>query len=48
MLLEGEFKTQWRATNYAFRRRIHEIEEAKSELKWQKKNVSNIATYRLV
>ena len=35
----NDLETQWRATDYAFRRRIHEIEEAKNELEWQKKNV---------
>ena len=27
------------ATNYAFRKRIHEVDQAKQELEWQLKNV---------
>ena len=38
----NDLETQWRTTNYAFRRRIHEFEEAKSELEWQKKNVGTM------
>ena len=29
----------WIATNYAFRKRIHEVDQAKHELEWQLKNV---------
>ena len=32
---------QWTATNYALRKRLHEMEQAQNELEWQKKNVSN-------
>ena len=35
-VLEG----QWTATNYAVRKRLHEMEQAQNELEWQKKNVS--------
>ena len=33
-------EAQKQATEYAFRKRIHEFERAKDELEWQKKNVS--------
>ena len=36
----NDLEAQWTATNYAFRRRIHELEQAKQELEWQQKNVS--------
>lgn len=35
-----DLETQWTATNYAFRKRLHEMEQARRELEWQKKNVS--------
>lgn len=31
-------ETQWAATNYAFRKRIHEMEQTKLELEWQQGN----------
>ncbi|XP_065891426.1 tektin-B1-like isoform X3 [Dysidea avara] len=37
----NDLETQWKTTNYAFRKRIHEMEEAKSELEWQKKNTED-------
>jgi len=43
----NDLETQWGALPI-MRRIIHEVEEAKSELKWQEKNVSIIATHRLV
>ena len=33
-------EAQWTATNYALRKRLHEMEQAKHELEWQKDNVS--------
>ena len=33
-------ETQWTATDYAFRKRIHEMEQTKHELEWQQRNVS--------
>lgn len=39
---ENDLEAQRIATEYAFRRRIHEFERAKDELEWQKKNVSYI------
>ncbi len=36
----SDLEAQWTATNYAFRKRINEVELAKKELDWQKKNVS--------
>ena len=36
----SNLEAQWIATNYAFRKRIHEIDQAKHELEWQLKNVS--------
>ena len=36
----NDLEAQKIATEYAFRRRIHEFERAKDELEWQKKNVS--------
>ena len=38
---ENDLEAQKVATEYAFRRRIHEFERAKDELEWQKKNVSD-------
>ncbi len=37
----ADLEAQWTATNYAFRKRIHELEQTKNELLWQKKNVSS-------
>ncbi|XP_003384329.1 PREDICTED: tektin-2-like [Amphimedon queenslandica] len=34
----NDLESQWTATNYALRRRIHEIKQAYQELEWQKKN----------
>ena len=36
----ADLEAQWRATNYAFRKRLHEMEQARQELEWQRKNVS--------
>ena len=36
----SDLQAQWAATNFAFRKRIHEMEHAKHELEWQQKNVS--------
>ena len=33
-------ESQWIATDYAIRKRLHEMEQATHELEWQKKNVS--------
>ena len=33
-------EAQWTATSYALRKRIHEMEQTKLELEWQKENVS--------
>lgn len=35
----NDLEAQKQATEYAFRKRIHEFERAKDELEWQKKNV---------
>lgn len=35
----NDLEAQRIATEYAYRRRIHEFERAKNELEWQKKNV---------
>lgn len=35
----NDLEAQKIATEYAYRRRIHEFERAKDELEWQKKNV---------
>lgn len=37
----SDLEAQWTATNYAFRKRIQELEQVKNELEWQQKNVSN-------
>ena len=34
----SDLQAQWTATNYAFRKRIHEMEQAVRELEWQKAN----------
>lgn len=39
----NDLEAQKVATEYAFRKRIHEFERAKDELEWQKKNVSVFA-----
>ena len=36
----NDLNAQHRATNYEYRKRVHETEQAKNELEWQKKNVS--------
>ena len=36
----NQLEAQWRATDYAFRKRLHETELAKNELEWKKENVS--------
>lgn len=36
----SDLEAQWTATNYAFRKRINEVDLAKKELEWQKRNVS--------
>jgi len=38
----NDLEAQRQATEYAFRKRVHETNQAKSELEWQQKNVSNI------
>lgn len=35
----NDLDAQHRATNFCYRKRIHETEQAKNELEWQKKNV---------
>jgi len=41
----NDLDAQHRATNYCYRKRIHETEQAKNELEWQKKNTEDeIAT----
>lgn len=35
----NDLEAQKQATEFAFRKRIHEFERAKDELEWQKKNV---------
>ena len=37
---DNDLEAQKQATEYAYRRRIHEFQRAKDELDWQKKNVS--------
>ena len=36
----SDLEAQWTATNYAYRKRINELELAEKELEWQKRNVS--------
>lgn len=36
----SNLESLWIDTDYAFRKRIHEVEQAKHELEWQLKNVS--------
>lgn len=36
----NDLEAQRKASEYAFRKRTHESEQAKSELEWQQKNVS--------
>ena len=38
----------WIDTDYAFRKRVHEVEQAKHELEWQLKNVRAHCYYRHV
>lgn len=38
----NDLEAQRQATEYAFRKRIHETNQAKSELEWQQNNVSTI------
>ena len=45
---ENDLEAQKVATEYAFRRRIHEFERAKDELEWQKKNVNTCIHTMLV
>ena len=35
----NDVEAQRQATEYGFRKRIHETEQAKSELEWQQRNV---------
>lgn len=35
----ADLEAQWTATHYAFRKRKHEMEQAKKELEWQQKSV---------
>ena len=35
-----DLERQWTATNYAFRKRVHELQLTKQELEWQRDNVS--------
>lgn len=44
---DNDLEAQRIATEYAYRKRIHEFERAKGELEWQKKNVSesNLVQY---
>jgi tektin-2 len=44
---ENDLEAQKIATEYAFRRRIHEFERARDELEWQKKNVSKFQNIHL-
>ena len=37
----NDIEAQRQVTEYAFRKRIHETNQAKSELEWQQRNVSN-------
>ena len=41
----ADLEAQWRATNYAFRKRLHEMEQTRQELEWQRKNVSPISFF---
>ena len=43
---ENDLEAQKVATEYAFRRRIHEFERAKDELEWQKKNVNMVIKFK--
>lgn len=38
----NDLEAQRQATEYAFRKRIHETNQTKSELEWQQNNVSTI------
>ena len=38
----SDMDSQKNSTEYAMRKRIHETEQAKDELMWQKKNVNNV------
>ena len=40
---KNDLEAQRRATEYEYRKRIHETEQAKNELEWQQKNVSYLA-----
>ena len=44
---ENDLEAQRIASEYAFRRRIHEFERAKDELEWQKKNVSEYLCFSI-
>lgn len=41
----NDLDAQKQATEYAFRKRIHEFERAKDELEWQKKNVGSLVKF---
>jgi tektin-2 len=38
---DSDLESQRNATEFAMRKRIHETEQARDELEWQKKNVYN-------
>jgi tektin-2 len=38
---DSDLESQRNATEFAMRKRIHESEQARDELEWQKKNVNN-------
>ena len=38
----NDLEAQRQASEYAYRKRLHEMEQVKSELEWQQKNVSGI------
>ena len=45
---ENDLDAQKGATEYAYRKRLHETEQAKEELEWQKANVSTSCILDLV
>lgn len=44
----NDIEAQRQATEYAFRKRIHETNQAKSELEWQQRNVSDFLNITLI
>jgi tektin-2 len=45
---DSDLESQRNATEFSMRKRIHESEQARDELEWQKKNVNNYFCFNII